>query len=304
MSDKETTLNTTAEERLRKSEERFRSLVTATAQQVWTTDARGEVVEDLPSWREFTGQSRDEIMGSGWLKAVHPDDRERSAAVWSKAVESYSLYESEFRVRRHDGEYRDVRVRGVPVLEKDGSIREWVGILDDITEHKKIELEQRLQAVIFNNIAEGICLVRAGDAVIVYTNSRFEKMFGYGPGELNGKPVSIVNYSDKTENAEQTAKKIMGELMEKGMATYDVHNVKKDGTPFWCRATTSTFDHPVFGKVFVAVQGDITELKQADEILKEKMHELEIFNEAAVGRELKMEELRKEIERLKAEKPG
>jgi PAS domain S-box-containing protein len=131
-----------AQEALLNSEKRYRSLVTATAQVVWTTDPQG-VVEDMPMWREITGQTRDEVRGTGWLNAVHPEDRDRTNKVWATAVRDRSLYEIEYRVRRNDGEYRHFGVRGVPVLQEDGSITEWVGTCTDITERKQAEEEVR-----------------------------------------------------------------------------------------------------------------------------------------------------------------
>ena len=132
-----------AEKALHLSEKRHRSLVTATAQIVWTTDAAGEVSEDMPMWREFTGMNLEQIKGSGWINSLHPEDRRRTAAVWAKAVKERGLYDIEYRLRRHDGEYRDMSVRGVPVLESDGNIREWIGTCTDITERKRAEAEIR-----------------------------------------------------------------------------------------------------------------------------------------------------------------
>ena len=130
-----------AEEELRESEERYRAFMVATAQVVWTTNAGGEVVVDLPSWRELTGQSEEAIKGWGWIEAVHPDDRERAAQAWIEAVEAKSPYENEFRVRKYDGSYPLFFARGIPVLEADGIIREWVGTCTDITERKRAEAE-------------------------------------------------------------------------------------------------------------------------------------------------------------------
>jgi diguanylate cyclase (GGDEF)-like protein/PAS domain S-box-containing protein len=130
-----------AEEALRLSEERYRSLVVAIAQIVWTTDASGEVIEDLPTWRAFTGQSLEQIKHGGWAAALHPDDRDRTTAAWSAAVRARTLFETEYRLRRHDAEYRYFSVRGVPVMEKDGTVREWVGVCTDITERKRHEEE-------------------------------------------------------------------------------------------------------------------------------------------------------------------
>jgi PAS domain S-box-containing protein len=130
-----------AEEELRESEERYRAFTVATAQVVWTTNAGGEVVVDLPAWRELTGQSEEAIKGWGWIEAVHPDDREGAAQAWIEAVEAKSPYENEFRVRKYDGSYPLFFARGIPVLEADGSIREWVGTCTDITERKRAEAE-------------------------------------------------------------------------------------------------------------------------------------------------------------------
>ncbi len=130
-----------AEETLRLSEERYHGLVAATAQIVWTASAKGEVTEDVPTWRAFTGQTVDEIKGNGWMAALHPDDCDRIAAIWSAAVQACTLFAAEYRVRRHDGEYRHFSARGVPVMEKDGSIREWIGVCADITEQKRHEDE-------------------------------------------------------------------------------------------------------------------------------------------------------------------
>ena len=64
-----------AEDALHQTAQRLRALVEASAQMVWTTDAQGGIVEESPSWREFTGQSYEQSKGWGWLDAVHPDDR-------------------------------------------------------------------------------------------------------------------------------------------------------------------------------------------------------------------------------------
>jgi PAS domain S-box-containing protein len=110
---------------------------------VWTAEPTGEVRDDCPSWREFTGQSLEQMQGFRWLDAVHPEDRETVRRIWTEAAGTASIYESEYRVRRADGEWRHLRVRGVPVREQ-GKIQKWVGFCRDVTEIQNyVELLER-----------------------------------------------------------------------------------------------------------------------------------------------------------------
>jgi PAS domain S-box-containing protein len=143
-----------AQDSLNRSEMRYRSLVTATAQIVWSTNPLGEVVDDMPTWRAYTGMTLEQILGSGWMDSLHPEDRKRTAEIWARSVRERSLYDTEYRVRRQDGEYRIFAVRGVPVQEDDGSIREWVGTCTDITERKRAEEQLRKASLYTRSLIE------------------------------------------------------------------------------------------------------------------------------------------------------
>ena len=123
------------------SEERFRSLVTATSDIIWATPPSGEFVEEQPGWSAFTGQTREEYQGWGWLEALHPEDRERTVRAWEEALTTRTAYQMEHRLRHHDGTYRQMLSRAVPVLEKDGTLREWVGAHRDVTRQRQGEAE-------------------------------------------------------------------------------------------------------------------------------------------------------------------
>ena len=102
---------------------------------LWTTDGKGNIVEDNPSMREFTGQTAGDLFGSGWLNLIHPEDYRRVKLQWAQAVASGSIfYETEFRVRRADGIWRHLATHGMPVGEKMGGISRWVGYCRDVTE--------------------------------------------------------------------------------------------------------------------------------------------------------------------------
>jgi two-component system sensor histidine kinase/response regulator len=126
-----------AREVLRRSEQRYRSLVEATAAIVWHTPASGEFEAEQPGWSAFTGQTFRELRGWGWLNAVHLDDQPQTTRIWTEAVATRSIYQVEHRLRRHDGEYHHMLVRAVPILGDNGAIDEWVGVHTDVTELKR-----------------------------------------------------------------------------------------------------------------------------------------------------------------------
>jgi PAS domain S-box-containing protein len=124
---------------LRHSERRYRSFIEVTSQWAWVTDANGLVVEDIPALRSFTGQTYEQAKGSGWAAALHPDDVPRTLEVWQHAVATRTQYETEYRMQRYDGVYRLLLARGVPILNEQGNVIEWVGTCIDITERKRAE---------------------------------------------------------------------------------------------------------------------------------------------------------------------
>ncbi|NQE34701.1 PAS domain S-box protein [Microcoleus asticus] len=178
-----------AEDAIKQSEERYRSLILATSQMVWTGDAEGRC-PDMPSMRAYTGQTEAEVVGFGWLDAMHPDDRERTAQVWMEAVQTKSLYDIEYRIRRADGNYRYFQGRGVPILNEDGSIREWVGTCSDIHDRKQAEdaikqseeryrsLTLAISQIVWTTDPEGRC--QDSPSMRAYTGQTEAEVVGFG----------------------------------------------------------------------------------------------------------------------------
>ena len=135
------TVRKRSERRLKESEQRFRSLTEACAAIVWTASHDGTFEEIQPEWAAFTGQEIEAYRGLGWIDAVHPEDRARTGEVWAAALAAGSRYVVEHRLRRADGDFRHMDVTAVPIVDESGTLREWVGQHNDITDRKLVELE-------------------------------------------------------------------------------------------------------------------------------------------------------------------
>ena len=118
-----------AEEALRQSEKRFRS-ITSDHRRTWCgrpTRPVG-VLPPQPAWESYTGQGPDVYGGHGWLQALHAEDREPVRAAWHAATANATKFEADGRLwSAAAGEHRHVVVRATPIRREDGSIGEWVG---------------------------------------------------------------------------------------------------------------------------------------------------------------------------------
>ncbi|ACB51228.1 two-component sensor histidine kinase [Crocosphaera subtropica ATCC 51142] len=265
------------EESLRENKLKFRQLIDNVKDVLYIHDAQTyQVLYISPAFEDLWGISCETVYKNpyAWINCIHPDDRQRVRIAFENRI-SQGQYNEEYRIIRPNGEIRWIWSRSYPVFDELGNIYRVAGIAEDITERKAIQQTLELQDVIVKNMAEGVCLVSADTGELVYANPKFERMFGYEIGELKGQHVSIVNYEDERKSAEDVNQEIRHNVLEKGEYTYEVYNVKKDGTAFWCRATTSCFNHPEYGKVLVAVQEDINENKKIEAALKNSEQRLQ-----------------------------
>ena len=104
------------------------------------------MVDDVPLWRAYTGQARAAVRGHGWLDAVHPDERARTLQVWTHAIATATLYETEHRLQRADGTYRPFLARAAPIRDEAGGVREWVGVCTDLADRYHSESPPSSQA--------------------------------------------------------------------------------------------------------------------------------------------------------------
>ncbi|OZC03071.1 PAS domain S-box protein [Rubricoccus marinus] len=220
-----------AQDSLVSKERRYRSLVEATAAIVWQTPPSGEFESDQPHWRAFTGQSEEELMGWGWLGAIHPDDNQKTADAWNAAVAARDTYNVVHRLRRHDGEYRHMLARAVPVLDASGEILEWVGVHTDV--HDQTLASDALEASEsrFRTLFDAF-----GDVVLVYPvredgpgellafNRAAVQRYGYTEEELHDLTIQ-----DLIKPGSLSVPDAIARLRRETQATFDSVHLTKEG---------------------------------------------------------------------------
>jgi PAS domain S-box-containing protein len=130
------------EEALQESESRLRQLADAMPQIVYTCGPDGLVDYGNQRWVEYVGVPMEQSLGSKWIEAIHPDDRESTRRLLREAGETGQPFETKYRLRRKDGQYRWYLARGSPIRNAQGKIVKWIGTSTDIHDLKEAEAER------------------------------------------------------------------------------------------------------------------------------------------------------------------
>ncbi len=225
------------------------------------------IIETNPAFANMLGYSNEELIGKPILDLYPEAERAQVLQELTKVLDhDVSRYES--RLVHKGGSTFPVQVDLATVRDQSGKPVFRVATAQDITWRKHSEALLHLQGEIVKNAAAGIALVKL-DGTFYYTNTQFEGMFGYAPGELLGKSVSIVNAPTK-KSPEETAAEIMSALERDGRWSGEIWNRKKDGSDLWTVANVSSFQDPELGTLLISHQVDITERKQLESSLQQE----------------------------------
>lgn len=151
-----TGLNYRAEEliesqrRLIKTEERFRFLAETVPNLFWMADKDGQITFFSRKWADYSGMSIEECLRTPTL--LHPDDWESMMELWQESLRNYDSFEAEYRIRRHDGEYRWHLARAMPFFDESGGPVNWFGSATDIHD-QKLKAQELVQLTIRENSA-------------------------------------------------------------------------------------------------------------------------------------------------------
>ncbi len=138
------------------AEARYRALVDSGSTIVWRTDAEGSLFEEA-GWSAYTGQDEKEALRHGYLKMIHPQDVERTKAVQRAIGTTRSGYEIEYRLHHGaSGGWRWVLGRGVPLVDAQGKVFEWAGVITDVHDQREAEDALRASEARLRGLAEDL----------------------------------------------------------------------------------------------------------------------------------------------------
>jgi PAS domain S-box-containing protein len=264
----------TALRELHESEARFRALVQAIPDHIWSARTDGCIDWFNDRTYVYTGEPEGSLLGDGWARVIHPDDLEATNTAWREAREAGHAYEIEYRLRDRNGTYRWHIARGIPVKDDFGTIGRWIGTNTDI--HDQRETRAKLEATnqtLEESVAErtadrdrmwrlstDVMLVADFNANIISVNPAWTTVLGWDESDLLGQPFMDLIHP---EDVEATLAEV-GRLAE-GATTFRFENryQTKDGSYrriSWTAVPDDAFIH--------AVGRDVTAERESAEALR------------------------------------
>ncbi|MFM7428026.1 MAG: PAS domain S-box protein, partial [Elainella sp.] len=267
-----------AEQALLESEQRYATLAAAVPVGIYRTSRSGDCLYVNERWCQIAGLTAAEALGTGWLKALHPDDCERIFQVWEQFVRTGSPFQLEYRFLRPDGIVTWVFGQAIQELDESGVIG-YIGTITDITERKQAEAQLREQEQFLRSIYEGVQQpIFVGDVLpdqsirMASWNPAAAKLTGISSEEVAGKAVMDIFLPDQA--AEMLARYAQS-ITTGRPATFEERITFQNQTR-WMLSTYNPLInsegqvHRVVGTVY-----DITDRKQLEQELRQINLELE-----------------------------
>ena len=269
-----------AQDALRESEQKYRSVIENVGEVLFETDAQGTYTFLSPAWQTITGFSIHESLGKSLLQYIHPDDLERNLkdaeSMGEHSEEEYADYEARYQAK--DGSPRDVEIKFREHFDAAGNLTGTSGTINDITDRKKTEAALKESEERFRQLFE-----QSVDAIYVHDeegrfvdcNAQACRLLGYTREELISLSIEDVSGNLCSEEDRQPQERSVPNRPraldeEPGVFSeeHEEEHIRKDGTRFPVEVRVGSVDYGGRRMILAAVR-DITERREAQEALEE-----------------------------------
>ena len=259
-----------AEEELRESEARFRTVADAAPVFIWMAGPDKLCNFFNKPWLEFTGRTMEQEMGNGWAEGVHPDDLQRCMKTYVQSFDAREPFVMQYRLRRHDGEYRWISDTGVPRYDPQKNFAGYIGSCVDITnllekERALHEFEERVTlAAEAAHLGVWELNIKTNE---VWMSDQARKLFGFPPEE----PITHKKFQDRVHPEDRALRDSAVQPVIETHGNYEIEYriLLPDGTVRWIGGRgRCVSDEDGAVTRLVGVSMDVTERKQAEELFQ------------------------------------
>jgi PAS domain S-box-containing protein len=272
------------------SEKRFRIVADAAPVLIWMSGTDKLCHWFNKPWSDFTGRSLEQEQGKGWTEGLHPDDLQTCLDIYASSFDAREPFYREYRLKRHDGEYRWLFDSGVPRMDEQGVFSGYIGSCIDITDNKQIQLdlhlsERRAKAALaelrhqkFALDQHAIVATADLDGTITYVNQNFCQISGYSKEELVGQNHRLL---DSGQHPAEFFTAMFQAIMKGKTWKGEVCDRTKDGSLHWLMTTIVPFlDSNGKPSQYIIIRSDITESIKTQDALRKAKLEAENANRA------------------------
>lgn len=258
-----------ARRKIEESENRFRKIANNAPVLIWMAGTDKQPYFFNTAWLNFTGRSAIQEAGNGWQQGIHPNDVERCLAIYNHAFEKREEFYLEFRLKRHDGEYRWISNNGVPRFTTDGEFEGYIGACMDI--HGQVEYQKSLKAsqeklnIVVDASELGIWEFDPVTEDITYDN-RYLEIFGHKEGNKKHEIFLGQIHPDDIPVRE----KAFATAYQTGVFGYKFRILWPDKTLHWIEAKGKVFFNEQHQPVkMIGTVRDITDERMRQQELQE-----------------------------------
>ncbi|RYF75335.1 MAG: PAS domain S-box protein, partial [Cytophagaceae bacterium] len=247
-----------ARNKLIESEAYFRQLSDNVPAMIWTTQPDGYCNYLNKQWYDFTGQTKSEAEGYGWLDGTHPEDAAQASQLFLEANENQVPFSALYRLRKKDGNYRWVIDQSSPRFDANGVYEGMIGTVVDVHEQKLAE-EERQKLITLMEASHEFVGLADKDGFIQYGNPVARELLGWT--SMEGKTILDCVYPDDRDRARE----LLVELVDKGHISQEIRFLnERTGEPFWLQWNGVAIKDATTGELISTgtVSPDITERRK------------------------------------------